>query len=88
MYQKEPIIQSKKSDNDGFTVITITGPGAEQIANRVRFMLHAANHEIVDKLRSYIPNDEMYSGDYANTLGAAVVMLDVMIGCDDDGEKA
>ena len=36
MYHKKPIIQVKKSDNDGFTVITITGPGAEEIAEKVR----------------------------------------------------
>lgn len=36
MYHKQPIIKVKKSENDGFTVIAITGPGAEEIAEKVR----------------------------------------------------
>lgn len=36
MYQKDPIIQVKPSDNDGFSVITITGPDAEKYAQMMR----------------------------------------------------
>lgn len=39
MYQRDPIIHVKPTDNDGFTVITITGPGAEEYAERFRKML-------------------------------------------------
>lgn len=39
MYQRDPIIHVKPVDNDGFTVITITGPGAEEYAERFRKMI-------------------------------------------------
>lgn len=43
------IVESKPCGNDGYTMITIKGPGADEIAERIKAMIEVFNELKVER---------------------------------------